>query len=228
VENGRGATPHWLDVSPERIEGWLAEFAERHGATTTATDARRAIVTVQAADGAIAQCHVPFPPLPARTVGSGADLAAHAAADRIVGVLLVRLGGYAAGVFAGAPPRLVGSKVGSRLVHGRSAAGGQSQQRFARRREKQAKEALTAAADCAAAVFGSAGRLDAVVLGGDRRAMAALRDDPRLRPYFDLAVDRFLTVPDPRLAVLQGTPRLFRAVQIRLTDSGGADGSITR
>ena len=43
--------------------------------------------------------------------------------------------------------------------------------------------------------------------------MAALRDDVRLRPYFDIAVDRFLTVPDPRLAVLQGTPRLFRAVR---------------
>jgi Actinobacteria/chloroflexi VLRF1 release factor len=219
VENGRGATPHWLDVPPERIEGWLAGFAERHGATVTATDTSRAIVSVQAADGAIAQCHVPFPPLPAAGGGSGADLAAHAAAARTVGVLLVRLGGYAAGVFAGAPPRLVASKVGSRLVHGRSAAGGQSQQRFARRREKQAKQALTAAADCAAAVFGSVGgRLDAVVLGGDRRAMAALRDDPRLRPYFDLAVDRFLTVPDPRLAVLQGTPRLFRAIRILLID----------
>jgi hypothetical protein len=229
VENGRGGTPHWLDVAPERIEGWLAEFAERHGATVTATDTGRAIVTVQAADGAIAQCHAPFPPLPGGTAGAGADLAAHAAAARTVGVLLVRLGGYAAGVFAGAPPRLVASKVGSRLVHGRSAAGGQSQQRFARRREKQAREALTAAADCAAAVFGSvAGRPDAVVLGGDRRAIAALRDDPRLRPYFDLAVDRFLTVPDPRLAVLQATPRRFRAIQIRLSDSGAAAGSITR
>jgi hypothetical protein len=226
VENSRGATPHWLDVAPERIEGWLAAFAERHGAAVTGIDADCAVVTVQAADGAMAQCHVPFPPLPAGTAGSGADLAAHATAARTVGVLLVRLGGYAAGVFAGDPPRLVASKVGSRLVHGRSAAGGQSQQRFARRREKQAKEALTAAADCAAAVFGSAGGpLDAVVLGGDRRAMAALRDDPRLRPYLDLAVDRFLTVPDPRLAVLQGTPRLFRAIQIRLTDSGSADGS---
>ncbi len=227
MENGRGATPHWLDVAPERIAGWLAEFTERHGATVTASDAQRAVVTVQAADGAMAECHVPFPPLPAGVAGSGADLAAHAEAARTVGVLLVRLGGYAAGVFAGAPPRLVASKVGSRLVHGRSAAGGQSQQRFARRREKQAREALTAAADCAAAVFGSVGALDAVVLGGDRRAMASLRDDPRLRPYFGLAVDRFLTVPDPRLAVLQGTPRLFRAIQIRLTDSRASDGSIT-
>jgi hypothetical protein len=29
-------------------------------------------------------------------------------------------------------------------------------------------------------------------------------------------VDRFLTVPDPRLAVLRDTPRLFLAVRIHL------------
>jgi hypothetical protein len=57
-----------------------------------------------------------------------------------------------------------------------------------------------------------------VVLGGDKRAVAALRDDPRLAPYLDLAVERFLTVPDPRLAVLAGTPRLFLAVRIWLTE----------
>lgn len=221
MANGGAAGPRWLDIDPDRIERWLADFSGRHGPTVTTTDARRAVVTLQAATGAVAECHVPFPPLPRGSTGSGAELASHAAADRTVGVLLVRLGGYAAGVFGGAPPRLAASKVGSRLVHGRSAAGGQSQQRFARRREKQAHEALAAAADCAAAVFGQyAGRLDAVVLGGDKRAMASLRDDPRLRPYFDLAVDRFLTVPDPRLTVLQATPRQFRAVRIRLTEPG--------
>ncbi len=118
------------------------------------------------------------------------------------------------------------AKVGSRLVHGRSAAGGWSQHRFARRREKQANEALSAAADAAVLIFGGAGagkgggggqrggaaavrraqpvitRLDAVVLGGDRRAVADLRDDPRLAPYFGLATERFLTVPDPKRAVL--------------------------
>lgn len=218
MANGGDAGPRWLDIDPDRIERWLAEFSARHGPAVTTTDARRAIVTLRAA-GAVAECHVPFPPLPRGSNGSVPELAAHAAADRTVGVLLVRLGGYAAGVFSGAPPHLDVSKVGSRLVHGRSAAGGQSQQRFARRREKQAHEALGAAADCAAVVFGQyAGRLDAVVLGGDKRAVAALRDDPRLRPYFDLTVDRFLTVPDPRLAVLRGTPRLFRAVRIRLTE----------
>ena len=134
-------------------------------------------------------------------------------------MLLVRLGGYAAGVFSGADAAAGGVQGRQRLVHGRSAAGGTSQHRFARRREKQAREALGAAADCAVGVFGPfGGELDALVLGGDKRAMAALRDDSRLRPYFDIAVDRFLTVPDPRLAVLQGTPRLFRAVRIRLTE----------
>ena len=134
-------------------------------------------------------------------------------------MLLVRLGGYAAGVFTGSPPQLAASKVGSRLVHGRSAAGGQSQQRFARRREKQAAGAMSAAADTAAAVFGQfSGELDALVLGGDRRAVSALHDDPRLKAYFALATDRFLTVPDPRLTVLRDTPRMFRAIRIRLTE----------
>ena len=219
MSDGTAEAARWVEVSPERLASWLGSFAQRHGGTTG--DAGRAVVTFRAGDGAVARCHVPFPPLPecAAAAASADRICAHARADRTVGVLLVRLGGYAAGVFTGPAASLAASKVGSRLVHGRSAAGGTSQQRFARRREKQASEALAAAAGAAAGVFGRyAGRLDAVVLGGDRRAIARLRDDPRLRPYFDVAVERFLTVPDPRLAVLRGAPRLFRAVRIRLTD----------
>jgi hypothetical protein len=220
VGNDQSGTQRWLEVGPERIGGWLESFAARHGGASYQPG--RDVISVRGADGAVAECHPPFPPLPAGSAGTGADLAAHALADRTVAVLLVRLGGYAAGVFAGPDARLVASKVGSRLVHGRSAAGGQSQQRFARRREKQAAEALAAAADTAAAVFGDyAGRIDALVPGGDKRAVAALRDDPRLRPYFQLAVDRFLTVPDPRLKVLQATPKAFQAIRIRLTEPRG-------
>jgi Actinobacteria/chloroflexi VLRF1 release factor len=223
MENGRRASHRWLDVGPERIEGWLESFAARHGATRPDVEPGREIVTVRASDGSVAECHVPFPPLPRGSIGTAAELVAHAGADRTVAVLLVRLGGYAAGVFTGARPQLVASKVGSRLVHGRSAAGGTSQHRFARRREKQAREALEAAADNAVAVFGGyQGKLDALVLGGDKRSMAALREDARLRPYFDLAVERFLTVPDPRLVVLQGTPRMFRAIRIGLAEAGEA------
>jgi hypothetical protein len=31
-------------------------------------------------------------------------------------------------------------------------------------------------------------------------------------------VERFLTVPDPRLAVLRETPRMFRAIRVHLTE----------
>ena len=186
------------------------------------------IVTFTAEDGAAAECHPPFLPVPPGDAVPPADearraaeaLAAHAAEDRTVGVLLVRLGGYAVGVFSGSPPRLADSKTGSRPVHGRSAAGGWSQHRFARRRENQAATALRAAADAAAEVFGRYGpdRLDAVVLGGDKRSAAGLRADPRLEKYLAKATGRFLTVPDPRLAVLRETPRAFLAIRIRLTE----------
>jgi hypothetical protein len=217
MENHASATRRWIDVRPDRIAGWLDDFADRHGEPTIEPGPE--VVVARAGDGAVAECHPPFPPMPPGSTGTGPELAAHAAADRVVAVLLVRLGGYAAGVFTGPDARLAASKVGSRLVHGRSAAGGTSQHRFARRREKQAREALEAAADCAFGVFSPFRRdLDAVVLGGDKRAMAELRADVRLRPYFDLAVERFLTVPDPRLTVLRQTPAAFRAIRVLLTE----------
>jgi hypothetical protein len=233
----------WLDVAPGRFPGWIASFAERHGGAAPgpppAVTPRGETVIFVAPDGAAAECHPPFPAgqrLAGLTPGQYADaIAAHALEPRTVGVLLVRLGGYAAGVFTGSPPALAASKTGSRLVHGRSAAGGWSQHRFARRREKQAAEAIAAAASAAADVFerwgagparsgrkaAAAPGLDAVVLGGDKRAVAALREDPRLAPYLDLAVGRFLAVPDPKLAVLRDSPRLFLAVRIRLTEPEG-------
>ena len=225
----------WVEVAPERLPGWITSLARRHGGeegeeaaalrVTAAPDG--ATVMFTAPDGTTAECHPPFPPLasesmPATDESAGrwaAAIASHALAERTVGVLLVRLGGYAAGVFTGSPPKLIASKSGTRPVHGRSAAGGWSQHRFARRREKEAAEALHAAADAAVQVFGSApDTLDAVVLGGDRRAVAPLRANPRLAPYLALATDRFLTVPDPRLAVLKDTPRLFLVIRIRLTE----------
>ncbi len=208
-----------LEVAPGRFPGWIESFGERHGSVTVASDAEAA--TFSSADGAVARCLVPFPPLAEVRDPDAASLAKliaeHACADRVVGVFLVRLGGYAAGVFTGTGPILVASKVGSRLVHGRSAAGGQSQQRFARRRENQARQALGAAADTAAAVFGPY-QLDALVLGGDRRAFTMIRNDARLAAYFTVAVDAFLTVPDPRLAVLKEAPKLFRSIKITLSE----------
>ena len=187
-----------MEVPPERLVTWVVTFAQRHGGVTLGRagdigrDRRGGHVHRRGrGDGrvppAVPARALRCPERPEVLAAAQADpeaavraaaeaLAAHAAADRTVGVLLVRLGGYAAGVFSGSPPRLVDSKTGSRPVHGRSAAGGWSQHRFARRRENQAATALRAAADAAAEVFGRYGpdRLDAVVLGGDKRSAAGL------------------------------------------------------
>jgi hypothetical protein len=207
-----------LDVPADRIAQWLGGFDERHRVARTSYEGT--VVRFEAADGALAECKPPFPPLPETGSQEGlaaGPLIAHVERERLVGVLLARLGGYAAGVFEG--DRLLGSRVGARLVHGRSAAGGSSQHRFARRRELQARQALEAAADTAAEVLlPHLPRLEAVVLGGDRRAIDTLREDRRLSPLFVLAVDRFLAVPDPKLAVLRRTPSAFRAVQVRLVE----------
>jgi hypothetical protein len=162
---------------------------------------------------------VPFPPLPVDPGGRYGGLLDHALADRTVGVLLVRLGGFAAGVVEGT--RVVASRVGSRPVHGRAAAGGWSQHRFARRREGQARTALEAAAAAAAAVLLPAlGGLDAVVAGGDRRAVEAVLADPRLAALRPLLAARLLDVPDPRRRVLEDAPRRVRAVSIRVVEPG--------
>jgi hypothetical protein len=203
------------ELPPERLGRRLQRWAEEH-APVERTEVRRELVAFVGADGTL-ECDPPFPPLVAVGERTGFDPGAlldHVTRDRVVGVLLVRLGGHAAGVFAGR--RLVASKVGSRQVHGRHRAGGSSQKRFARRREGQARVALEAAADVAARVLLEHRRdLEALVLGGDRRALGEVLADPRLRPLTSLASDRVLDVPDPRLAVLQRTPDRFRATILR-------------
>ncbi len=208
----------WVDVAPERLDRWLDGFAERHGPTAYETTAEQVLLT--AADGARAEVEVPFPPLP---LGSDSDvrgrLVSHAGAPRSIGVLLVRLGGFAAGVVEG--PQRPSGATGSRPVHGRAAAGGWSQHRFARRREGQARVALAAAADLAARVLlPEVGRLDAVVTGGDRSALGQVLADARLAPLRPLVVAHVLDVPDPRRSVLDTMPERVRAVRIRVIDPG--------
>jgi len=60
--------------------------------------------------------------------------------DFMIGLVLVHLGSYAVGICQG--EKLISSKVGTGLVHGRHKKGGSSQQRFQRHRENQAREFL--------------------------------------------------------------------------------------
>jgi hypothetical protein len=189
-------------VAPERLPKWLAGFAERHG--LPAYEITPGLVTVTGEDGAVARITVPFPPL-------HGDLVEHVQRPRRYGVLLVRRGGYGAGVFEGGT--VVESKVGSRHVQGGTKAGGWSQQRFARRRENQAREAFAAAADVAARILAPAD-LEALFCGGDRLAIDTVLADRRLAGLRDLVREPFLGVPDPKQRVLVQAAADARAIRI--------------
>ncbi|MGW3783816.1 acVLRF1 family peptidyl-tRNA hydrolase [Micromonospora chokoriensis] len=202
----------WVEVDPARVGRWVEGFADRHGPHTTTVREYGLLLTAD--DGATAELYAP-PGAPA-----GDDVAgfvAAAVAPRRMGLLLARKGAVAVGVADGVD--LVVSKVDTRYVQGRTAAGGWSQQRFARRRDNQARAAMGGAADLAVRLLlPEVARLTAVVCGGDRRAVDTVLADRRLAPLVPLRAERLLDVPEPRHAVLVAAVTAARAVHIRLRD----------
>jgi peptide subunit release factor 1 (eRF1) len=136
------------------------------------------------------------------------------AADQVVAVLLVSLGGYAVGVLDG--EQLVASKVGTRFVKGRHRKGGSSANRFRRRREEQARALIEEAAETARSVLEPwRGRIEFVALGGDRAAIGqVLAAVPQLGWLADRAIDRFFPVSRPRLETLRELPYDLYAAEV--------------
>ncbi len=191
-------------VPAPRWERWLANFAERHGpATLEVVDGA---LTGRADDGSTFTARLPFS---ASYAGPAAGLADAAVAPADWGVLLVRKGGFAVARMAG--ERMTAHKIGQRHVQGRTKAGGQSQQRFARRRANQARQAYEAAADHAARLLGDVAELP-VVAGGDREAVDQVLADRRLGGV--VVVGPWLAVADPRRAVLDEAVRDARALLV--------------
>ena len=204
-----------VEVTPDRVDRWVAGFAERHGKTQISSDGGKLLLA--AADGCTAALATAFCWQPDDARLPLEDFLSHVKSRRLLGLVLVRLGGYAAGLVDGT--ELVASKVGSRPVHGRSAAGGWSQHRFARRREGQARVALAAAADAVGAVLlRRVAELDAVVSGGDRQALRTVLADPRLAALRPLVSPRILDVPDPKASVLRAAVQAAVAIRVTLTE----------
>jgi Actinobacteria/chloroflexi VLRF1 release factor len=203
-----------LAVAPERLGRWLDGVAERHGAFAEVVLDDGA-VRITCADSTTLTLRSPFPWEPGSALLSGFTAAARR--SHRAGVLLVRRGRWAVGVFHG--PDLVVSKVDARLVQGRTAAGGWSQQRFARRRANQTDAVVAAAADTAVRVLlPHADGLEALFTGGDRGLVDAVLADPRLRPLGARRREPPLEVGDPTKAVLLATPVQFRAVAVHIVE----------
>lgn len=197
-------------VPRERVVRWFDNFAARHGDFTCSVASGRLVAV--APDGTSASAALPF----GEAYHGSATAEAFADAVRLParwGVLLVRKGGFAVAIVA--EDRVLDSKVGQRHVQGRTKAGGQSQQRFARRRDNQARQAYEAAAGHAARVL--TGDVAALVCGGDRPAVEQVLDDPRLRALSCVRVDPWLAVPDPRRGVLDQAVRDGCSVSLSVT-----------
>lgn len=196
-----------VEVDPERLERWLAGFAERHGPYSTVETLTPAgvVVSVSATDGTRAQA-LPFTYDP-------------------LGIVIVRRGGYAVGLATASS--FLASKVGTRHVQSRTAAGGWSQQRFARRRGKQADELVDAVVGHALRVIlggdesprtGAPGIPRGLVVGGDRKLVAEVLGASALRALAGLPTREFYDLPDPKRAVLEAALRRGRALRITLSD----------
>jgi hypothetical protein len=202
-----------IAIPPGRLLPWVDNFHARHGDITALVSDD--VLRLTATDGAEASIAVPFPPWTPSGDDPVADLVPHLAVPRRVGAVLVRKGGHAVGVFDG--PRLVASKVGSSYVQGKTKAGGWSQQRYARRRDNQSKHAYDDAAEAVVKILlPPLESLVAVATGGDKVALAAVFEDPRLDQLSGMLLPEVHPVPDPRLRVLQAFPDQFLALRIEL------------
>jgi hypothetical protein len=198
-------------VPAQRFVRWVENFTRRHGPTALSVGGG---LHGLAEDGSTFAGALPF----AREYDGPAEPEAFVGActpPEHWGVLLVRKGGFAVARLRGS--EVVDSKVGQRHVQGRTKAGGQSQQRFARRRDNQARVAYEAAAEHAARIL-SGVRL--VVSGGDHVAVDAVLEDARLSHL--LVVLPWLAVPDPRRRVLDQAVADACSVRVEVLNAGPA------
>lgn len=202
-------------VSADRLNGWASRFEASHGELSFA-DATEQGLEINAADGAKASLRPPWPV--AGRPGTGSDpvsrLASLSGQARPVALILIRRGGYALALCR--EGTVLASKVGTRHVQSRTAAGGWSQQRFARRRANQADAMIEAVALHAAAL--PLLEAEYLVLGGDRAMAAAVVAEPVLRQIEQLPRLDSLDVPDPRAKVLAAAAKQVCSVKITVTD----------
>ena len=148
------------------------------------------------------------PPFPMEGAGSyegfhAAPLTEAVERDRLVGVLLVRLGRYAVGVVNSTG--LVASKTDTRYVKSRHRAGGSSQRRFERSRERLVRELFDKVCAVAGDVLGPyEGRIEHMLLGGERQTLLGLtKRCPLLKALAPITMKRVLDVRRPGMNALE-------------------------
>jgi hypothetical protein len=133
--------------------------------------------------------------------------------DYSIGIVLVRLGSYAVGICEG--EKMVTSKVGTGLVHGRHRQGGSSAHRFERHRDKQIEYFLTRVCQHAREHLEPYVKsLNYLAYGGARTTILLLQkrcpflariDAPTLPPLLDIHEPRQAVLEDAVKRIWSGT-----------------------
>ncbi|WP_112139309.1 acVLRF1 family peptidyl-tRNA hydrolase [Glycomyces dulcitolivorans] len=201
-----------VEVEPERLPKWVANFAARNGGIA-AHHAEGNAWTIESNEGASAGVQWALADgLPAGWLldddpeKAAEHLRDYALEPRAIAVLLARKGAFSVGILRDG--RIQTSKTDSAYVQGKTKAGGQSQQRFARRREGQAHAAEKRARDAVFAVLGNA-QFDVLVTGG---VVEGVLEDPRLAKLKPAV--HFGDIAEPKQSLL--TETAYRAIGFRI------------
>jgi hypothetical protein len=202
-----------VTVPPERLVGWVERFAERHGAITTDRPAdESSAIRLTADDGAVG---ILRPPMPGAF--TAADDIVEAMSDERVGLLVIRKGGFSVGAAQGT--EIIAHRTGSRYLQGRTAAGGWSQHRYARRRDNQADAGYALSGRAVEeVVLPLVGTLTRAVAGGDRAAVRTVLGQRGLEPVARLLTPAMLAVGPPKRTSLDELLGKARLIHIELIE----------
>lgn len=123
--------------------------------------------------------------------------------DYLIGVILLRLGRYAVAVLKG--QKLVATKTAGRYMKNRHRAGGQSQRRFERSRERLIRELYDKTCETARDVFAPyAKSMDYILLGGENSTLSGFTDRCRyIGAMSRKTLDRRLSIDQPNQKTLE-------------------------
>ena len=198
------AAGDWLHLLPDSEP----ERSLAHAAASSAQDGDTGLALYVASDGAVAI----RPPLPLAVDGAAAradaaPLRAMLASQPTIGVIMLRLGRFAVCVLRG--ERVLASKTDSRYMKNRHRAGGQSQRRFERSRERLIRELYDKTCETARTVFAPyAEDMDYIALGGERGVLDGFIKRCRLtREMKAKTLSRRLDVREPNQRAIEGAAR---------------------
>ncbi|SDP40558.1 hypothetical protein SAMN04515671_4080 [Nakamurella panacisegetis] len=201
-----------VEISAGRVVGWVNRFAGRNeGVQDLLAHPDRLEIT--AGDGTVARIEVPFGPMSIGNREPVEALVDHLAGIGLLGLVLVRGGAHSIGTARDSV--VLSSSTDRAYLQGRTAAGGWSQQRYARRRGNQLTASLADAAQTAERVLlPLADRFGGLVLAGDAAALKRVMAEPALKPLTRLPSRTFGDIPEPRRAVLDEVAQRSLVVRI--------------